>query len=596
MFLPSVLHSSVFIYLLHELRILRTQYKKIYRVKKEVVYYTHFEEVLQKINPFGAYQIFTIIVILYASIEWAGNSTFMDVLGSLEPDWNCTLKNSSYVTAPTDDNSCAFLKNNCSSYAPDRNSVEFYSLVANFKLICDDSDKVKWIQVIQAGGSLIGSIIGGHLGDHFGRQTIFFTGQLLIIITSMMSTASQNWIAYASIQGVNCFLYGVIEVTSLTMMMEYTNNKYRVVLASAFQWPIAYMVIALIAFLTKDWQNFFVFLNLVSSPLTIGFMLFLESPRWLIASGKLDKACEVLNDIAHPRWNNTKAHFTTADISSIHKNDKKRFYTFYHLFSTPRLAKQSLMQILSMFTYAMVSNTYIYTVGSMHDSVIMFIFLDGLFRLFTPFIIIFLDVKLPSFGRKIQFIGALVIEGILFGVVILLISLGYKYDHIAVTILVIITIMINDCVFWINIVQITTQRYPTVIRSIAFGSLHCFKHIGSIVGLIFLTPLLSTWTVGAFVVPECLIVATLIIGLFLQPETKGKALMDQMVQANYGRLENELPRALIRLAAGHKVAQMEARERHRKELEAVQAAKRAGKEVDSPWAFKFSLGPCSVKE
>ncbi|KAK6054573.1 hypothetical protein COOONC_07923 [Cooperia oncophora] len=228
------------------------------------------------------------------------------------------------------------------------------------------------------------------------------------------------------------------------------------------------------------WQNFFVFLNLVSSPLTIGFMLFLESPRWLIATNKLDKACDVLNDIAHERWNNTKAHFTTSDISSIHKNEKKRFYTFYHLFRnavyvTPRLAKQSLMQILSMFTYAMVSNTYLYTVDGVHNSVIMFTFLDGLFRLFTPFIIIFLDLQFKGFGRKIQFIGALLIEAVLFGVIILLISLGYDYNNIAVTILVIITIMINDCVFWINIVQITTQRYPTVIRSIAFGSLHSIK-------------------------------------------------------------------------------------------------------------------------
>ncbi|XGW14981.1 hypothetical protein V3C99_000902 [Haemonchus contortus] len=561
--------------------------------KKEVVFYTTFEEVLQKINPFGPYQIFTVIVILYASIEWAGNSTFMDVLGSLEPNWNCTLKNGSYYTvvAPTDDNSCAFLKRNCSSYTAEKDSVEFVSLVADFKLICDDADKVKWIQVIQAGGSLLGSIMGGHMGDHLGRQTIFFTGQLLIIITSMMSTASQNWIAYASIQGVNCFLYGVIEVTSLTMMMEYTNNKYRVVMASAFQWPFAYMTIALIAFLTKGWQNFFVFLNLVSSPLTIGFMLFLESPRWLIATNKLDKACDVLNDIAHRRWNNTKAHFTTSDISSIHKHEKKRFYTFYHLFSTPRLAKQSLMQILSMFTYAMVSNTYLYTVDGVHNSVIMFTFFNGLFRLFTPFIIIFLDLQLPSFGRKIQFIGALLIEAVLFGVIILLVSLGYDYNHTAVTILVIITIMINDCVFWINIVQITTQRYPTVIRSIAFGSLHSIKHIGSIVCLLFVTPLLTSWTVGAFVIPEILIVVTLIIGFFLQPETKGKALMDQMVEANYGRLENELPRALIRLAAGHKVAQMEAREKYRKDFEAAEAAKRAGQDVSSPWAFKGPSPP-----
>ncbi len=53
------------------------------------------------------------------------------------------------------------------------------------------------------------------------------------------------------------------------------------------------MVIALIAFLTKDWQYFFVYLNLVTVPICVGFMLFLESPRWLVASNRLEQACEV---------------------------------------------------------------------------------------------------------------------------------------------------------------------------------------------------------------------------------------------------------------------------------------------------------------
>ncbi|KAJ1350742.1 hypothetical protein KIN20_006617 [Parelaphostrongylus tenuis] len=237
---------------------IRTVYAaKKKRAKKEVVFYTHFEEVLQKINPFGRYQIFTMIVILYASIEWAGNSTFIEVLGSIEPNWNCTLKNGSYFTvhAPTNDESCIFLHTNCTKYTAEKKSVGFVSLVGDFKMICNDADKVKWIQVIQAGGSLVGSIIGGHMGDYYGRKTMFFIGQLFIIITSIMSTASRNWIAYACIQGMNCFLYGVIEVTSLTMMMEYTNNKYRIVMASAFQWPIAYIVISLIAFLTKISQS-----------------------------------------------------------------------------------------------------------------------------------------------------------------------------------------------------------------------------------------------------------------------------------------------------------------------------------------------------
>lgn len=572
--------------------------------KKEVLFYTSFEEVLEKINPFGPYQIFTAIVIVYASIEWAGNSTFMYVLGTLEPTWNCTHadgKTYEFIPSANNDSTCNYIKKNCANLTAvtsGPNATEFYSLVAAFKLICDDSDKTKWIEVIMAGGSLFGSIVGGHMGDHLGRKRIFLSGQILIILTSMMCTASRGWIAFAVIQGVNCFLYGVIETTSLAMMMEYTNNKYRVVMANTFQWPFAYMTLALIAFLTKGWQNYFVFVNLISCPLAIGFMLFLESPRWLIARNKLNKACDVLNDIAHQRWNNRHVRFTEKDISSIHKKESYTFYWFYHLFSNRKLAKQSLIQILSMFTYAMVSNTYLYTVSGMHESAIMFTFLDGAFRLVAPFLLIIGDIYIKGFGRKIQFVLSLLVEAIVFGVIIaLLATKTYNYDDKLITILIIVATMINDSFFYINILQITAQRYPTVIRCIAFGCLHSTKHIGAIVGYLILRPLLtSSWPLGAFVFPEALIVVTLIVGLFFQPETKGKALMDQMIEMKYTRTEAALPRALIRLAAGHKVAQNQIRQQYRKEAEEAQNATRMGIEVQSPWVFKGDSRPASRRE
>jgi hypothetical protein len=62
---------------------------------------------------------------------------------------------------------------------------------------------------------------------------------------------------------------------------------------ACFQTNIANIVIALIAFLTKDWQKYFVFLNLVSLPIIMAFMLFHESPRWLLVKGKLNAACNV---------------------------------------------------------------------------------------------------------------------------------------------------------------------------------------------------------------------------------------------------------------------------------------------------------------
>ena len=62
---------------------------------------------------------------------------------------------------------------------------------------------------------------------------------------------------------------------------------------ACYQANVANMVISLIAYLTKDWQLFFVFLNLVASPIIMAFMLFHESPRWLVATGRMSKACNV---------------------------------------------------------------------------------------------------------------------------------------------------------------------------------------------------------------------------------------------------------------------------------------------------------------
>jgi hypothetical protein len=62
---------------------------------------------------------------------------------------------------------------------------------------------------------------------------------------------------------------------------------------ACFVQHIVNLVIALVAHFTKDWQMFFVFLNLITSPIIMAFMLFHESPRWLVARGLFNEASHV---------------------------------------------------------------------------------------------------------------------------------------------------------------------------------------------------------------------------------------------------------------------------------------------------------------
>jgi MFS family permease len=533
------------------------------RKMRERTTYDHFEEVLERIKPFGVYQIFACFCIIFAQIEWAGNFSFVNIVGSAEPDWICTLKSTNLTITVKHDapNKCDYFKNQCSTFVANKSSTDFNSIVATFKMICDDKNKPEYIQIVLACSMLVGSIIGGHLGDWYGRQFLFYMCQLGIVITSCMTTAARDWQGYSVCQALNGIMYGMLEVESITLLMEYTNNRYRMIPNACYQANIANMVIALIAYLTKDWQLFFVFLNLVASPIIMAFMLFHESPRWLLATGRISKACNVLNDIANRRWNGTEVIFTTRQLEHLKHETKRKKYNFYHLFNTKRFFKQSLMQILAMLTYSMVSICYLYVVKDFTDiSPILLVFLDGCCRLIIPIIIIILDYNFRSFDRRTQFLGSLSLMAACFIAVNVLVATNHSYTSVAVATPLIVGAMINDSAFWMNIVQVTTQRYPTVIRCIAFGCLHSVKHIGTIAGILIMhNDLLKNddKKIIAFIVPGGMILATLIIGYFIQPDTKGKALLDTMDDLDVNRLEKSLPNALMRLATLHRVVQTE---------------------------------------
>jgi len=530
------------------------------KVAAEPEQYKQFEEVLEQINPFGVYQIFACLCIIFAQIEWSGNLSFVSIVGSSEPDWACigTDGLTTIINHPTNSAKCAQLKE-CKSWNATKNSTsEFRSIVAAFHLVCDDADKPEKIEIIQAVGLFIGSVVGGHIADWWGRQFGFYLCQLGIAITSCMTIASRSWSSFAIAQFCNGILYGIIEVESIVLMMELTNNQYRMIPNACFQTNIANIVIALIAYLTHGWQLYFVFLNLVSLPIIMAFMLFHESPRWLLVKGKINAACNVLNDLSDKRWNGTEVNFTPHNLALIPREQKHVYYNFYHLFEKKRFAKQSLMQILSMITYAIIFVCYLNVIRRFSGSSIQIVLLDGAVRLIIPVIIIVLDFRFKEFTRRLQFLLSLTLIGICLTTATILSLAGVHWYSTTITVIITIAAMLADSIFWMNIVQVTTQRYPTVIRGIAFGCLHGAKHIGTLIGVIVLQPLLnSAFPTGAFILPLALVILTLGLGVLLQPDTKGKALLDTIEEADYTRVETSLPMALLRMAAMHRVMQKE---------------------------------------
>ncbi|KAL4821931.1 MFS sugar transporter [Aspergillus spinulosporus] len=177
------------------------------------------------------------------------------------------------------------------------------------------------------GGAFFGAYFAGPLGDHAGRKWTIFVGALIFILGGLLQTAAQNFSylyagrSIADIRG---------RITSLQQLMLGVGS-----LAAAWiSWG------TYINFADDDSRQWRISLGIQNVPavfLAALILLFPESPRWLIAHGRLDEGRKTLaqlhagGDESDP-W--VLAEYEQITISIAHENEAAaKSYT--ELFTDP---------------------------------------------------------------------------------------------------------------------------------------------------------------------------------------------------------------------------------------------------------------------
>lgn len=107
-------------------------------------------------------------------------------------------------------------------------------------------------------------------------------------------------------------------------LSQLTDWKNRWIVNSCFQWAFGGLVVDLIAFVVRDWRNYFVIINFVTCPLLIGYLLLKESPRWLIQKGRLNDAAYHLSRLASEQWNNRNVVIYPEELKNLPREVEKR--------------------------------------------------------------------------------------------------------------------------------------------------------------------------------------------------------------------------------------------------------------------------------
>lgn len=166
--------------------------------------------------------------------------------------------------------------------------------------MCEKDYYATMALVIFGISGLIGNYIFGYLQDYYGRKPSFYIYLMLEIAACALSAATWSFPSWIVLRFVVGLTVPAILASPYVLAIEMVGPKNRVfcTIVSNIAYSVGLTLLAGIVYMFRDWRE----LSLaVSLPLIVLFLCFFalpESPRWLIATHKFERAAKVMKTIA----------------------------------------------------------------------------------------------------------------------------------------------------------------------------------------------------------------------------------------------------------------------------------------------------------
>lgn len=197
------------------------------------------------------------------------------------------------------------------------------TLTSQFNLICGRAYLRATYQSMYSFSSILGSLISGFAADRYGRKPVVVVSQILYSITAIGITFLPSFNGILVFR----FILGALGTPTFYMMgMEVCETKWRSVVGimMALPWAVGTMLWGGAGYFIRDWYWLQLFVSLPTL-LVMPVLYFIdESPRWLIVTGRHERALKVLRRAA--RFNKTTLPSDSQLLSMFkeieHENEK----------------------------------------------------------------------------------------------------------------------------------------------------------------------------------------------------------------------------------------------------------------------------------
>ncbi|XP_049872895.1 organic cation transporter protein-like [Pectinophora gossypiella] len=412
----------------------------------------------------------------------------------------------SYICADTKLPTCP-----CSNPVYDR-SIFKNTMIMEWNLICDKKFHHSWTQTMFQFGTLVGSIIFGMASDRFGRKKPLSVAVVIQVLCGYIAAFINDFYLFTFFRFLIGTSVGGTMVITFVIVMEFVGVQYRDVISALYQVPFAlgYLLLPGIAYFTRDYIHFQLAIAVPTTILLCYICLAPETPRWLIAMKKTDKAIKLLEHVA--KINHRQTERIRADVDAyqaeVEKHNLKKG-TLIDLFRTPNLRKNILTMSLDWFSCSYCFYGVSQYVGQLSGDVFLNVACSAFVALLGTLASI---PMLKLFGRRTiviifnfvcavcLFILAMIPEGV--GSLVCA-SVG----------------VVSGLIVFVVVYLYCTELFPTVVRNAALGFSSMMARVGAMIAPF----VVELQDIASWVPPIVFGVVPLVAGCvtFLLPETKG---------------------------------------------------------------------------
>ncbi|XP_074101720.1 carcinine transporter isoform X2 [Cotesia typhae] len=237
------------------------------------------------------------------------------------------------------------------------------SIVIDFDLVCDkDIYPTLGLVALNTGGP-IGVYLFGTLNDRIGRRLSFFSCLATLITGGILTSIANSFWTWAVCRVVVGLTIPAIYQIPFIISLELVGPNYRsfVTVMTCSFYTMGLCMLAAVTYLIPEWR---ILALITSTPFLayFGYWWFLpESPRWLLAKGRLSEASEILETLAKVNGKELPESFTQKlkqrMTMSRSKSEEERLRSgpgVLSLFKTPNMRLKTFLITLNWFANNMV--------------------------------------------------------------------------------------------------------------------------------------------------------------------------------------------------------------------------------------------------